>query len=97
MKRLLSIVALVTALTLGTGSASAHTITVTGPDGEVVTTHDLATGTPRIFDTDYNVIARPDDAKPTNRSAASHGTNTSCEAVPVSSPVNITGGTCPKD
>lgn len=99
MKRLLSIVALAAALTLGTGgSALAHELYVTTPNGDsVLEDHDLAKGTPRIFDADYNVIAHPSEEVSTNRSAASHGTNVACMAVPESSPVNILGGTCPKD
>ena len=91
MKRVLSIVALVAALTLGTGaSALAHTITVESND----VTHDLATGTPRIFNSDYEVIAKPADEQRTYRSAASHGTNTACKAIPEHAAVTITGGTC---
>lgn len=81
MKRLLSIVALAAALTLGTGgSATAHTISVTNPHGEVVTSHDLAKGTP----------THPDGTG----SAASHGTNVACQAVGDDGPVIILGGVC---
>ena len=91
MKRAIRIVVLACALTVGTGAATAaHTITVESNG----VSHDLATGTPRIFDADYNVVAKPKDELRTNRSAASHGTNTACEAIPEHAAVTITGGTC---
>ena len=85
MKRVLSIVALVAALTLGTGAHTiAHELYVTTPNGKVVlVNHDLAKGTP----------SHPDG----NGSAASHGTNTACLAVPEDGPVLIAAnnGICP--
>lgn len=92
MKRVLSIVALVAALTLGTGgSAMAHRITVTTPDGTVVRDgEDLARNlTPRIFDSEGNHVGEGG-----TDSAASQGTNTACEAIPEHAAVTITGGSC---
>lgn len=93
MKRLLSIVALVAALTLGTGgSAISHRITVTTPDGTTVRDRaPLARElTPDLFDESGNYVGRDEG----EWSAASQGTNTACEAIPEHSSVIITGGSC---
>lgn len=81
MKRAIRIVVLACALTIGTtATTAAHTITVTNPHGDVVTSHNLAKGTP----------AHPDGTG----SAASHGTNVACQAVGTDGPVLIIGGVC---
>lgn len=93
MKRALYGAAVVLALTLGSGSAAAHVITVT-PVGEGVgTSHDLARNlTPRYFDGRGNYIGEGGST-----SAASNGTSTACWAVPADGPVSITAGrgACP--
>ena len=91
MKRAIRIVVLACALTIGAGgTAVAHDLTVTTPDGEVVVQKPLAKGiTPRIFDSEGNYVGEGG-----TNSAASQGTNTACEAVPDQSAVYITGGTC---
>lgn len=90
MKRIVYGIALVLAITLGSGSAAAHRITVTTPNGTVVRdAEDLARNlTPRMFDGRGNYVGEGPD------SAASNGTNTACEAVPENGVVFISGGDC---
>lgn len=90
MKRTLYGIALILALTLGSGDAAAHTITVTPPQADsVVVNKDLAKGTKRMFDGRGNYVGLGPD------SAASNGTNTACEAIPEGGVVDIdAGSTC---
>lgn len=93
MKRFLSLVALVAALMLGTGTAAvAHKITVTTPNGTTVLNGKPVARelTPKLFDDEGNYVGRDEG----EWSAASQGTNTACEAIPEQSAVTMTGGTC---
>ncbi len=94
MPRLIVVGLLVVALVLATaGSAGAHRLTVTPPgqDEPVLLNQPLAANiTPKLFDENGD----RDFESPTN-SAASQGTNQSCEAVHSGSGVvDIDGGTC---
>ncbi len=93
MKRLMLAIGLAGAVGLaGAESAVAHKLTVTSPgqDAPVIDRQNLAVGTPRFFDADGNYVG---DGGVT--SAASHGTNTACEAVHgTGGVVDIDGGTC---
>ncbi len=91
MKKLALIVVVSGGLAVGpAGIADAHRLTVAPPgqDAPVIVNQDLATGTPRHHPDGSDPDTAPD-------SAASQGTNVSCEGVQATGGVvDIDGGSC---
>ena len=91
MKRMALVALFAVGLSLvGVAPAAAHRLTVTPPNqnGPVISGQDLAVGTPRLFADGADPGTAPD-------SAASQGTNVSCEAVHATGGVvDIDGGSC---